>query len=165
MGLFGLGKDQVDPSIDPSGSAAGESGADVSALREEIQSSRKSRSDKGRPRGKRGVGVASTELTQEEVDALFTAENWKALASLPFDTRYIMTGWEGFRLGEEEANRIAQTTATTMKILLKIDPKYIALAVWGTLYFGTWAAKEAKYSTLKKESAKQVRAAHASAGA
>lgn len=126
------------------------SAVDTSVLREEIGASRRKRSDAGRPRGRRRVGVdEGTEITKEEIDALFQAENWETLASLPFDTRYVMTGWAGFRLDNEERKRLAQTTATTMRILLKIDPKYIALAVWGTMYFGTWAAKEAAYSGEK----------------
>lgn len=137
--------------VSPSGSSAGESPLDTTALREEIQGTRKPRADKGKRRGSRVHGGGSGEITQEEVDALFQAENWEALAALPFETRYIMTGWAGFRLSDDERKRMAQTTATTMKILLKIDPKYIALAVWGTLYFGTWAAKEATYSSKKQE--------------
>lgn len=140
---------------------------DLSSLREEIQAAGSTdKPRRGRPPGsKRRVGVGSgSEITQEEVDALFTAENWEALASLPFDTRYVMTGWAGFRLEDKERQRIAQTTATTMKILLKIDPKYIALAVWGTLYFGTWAAKEAQFSNVKQQLALKRREAKAEVG-
>lgn len=163
--MFGVGNRDTSAvdTVAPSDSHSGEGSPDLSALREEIQSSRKPRSDRGRPRAKRSVGMGDGSLTQEEVDALFTAENWEALASLPFDTRYVMTGWDGFRLGEEEKKRIAQTTATTMKILLKIDPKYIALAVWGTLYFGTWAAKEAKFSQVKSAATAKAHAAREAA--
>lgn len=147
------GTDSVGDTDSAPSSGGDQSSPDLSTLREEISSTRKPRADKGRPRGKRGVAVGDGTLTQEEVDALFTAENWEALAALPFDTRYVMTGWHGFRLTDDERKRIAQTTATTMKILLKIDPKYIALTVWGTMYFGTWAAKEAAYSKEKQAKA------------
>lgn len=145
-----LGFGEKDSAVAAPNAGSGEGAPDLSALREEIGQARKTRADKGRPRGKRSVGVGGAgEITQEEVDALFEAENWEALACLPFETRYVMTGYPGFRLSEDERTRMAKTTATTMKVLLKIDPKYIALAVWGTMYFGTWAAKEAAYASDK----------------
>lgn len=164
MGIFSGRPDTEDTTSDIPSS---ETAHDLSALRKEIQGTGDGdKPRRGRPPGsKRRVAVGNgTEITQEEVDALFTAENWEALASLPFDTRYVMTGWAGFRLEPEERKRIAQTTATTMKILLKIDPKYIALAVWGTLYFGTWAAKEAQFSHVKQTIAAQRREAKAEVG-
>jgi len=142
------GKDFSSDSVGPSDMDGSARSVDASDLRAEIEEVRKTRSDKGKTRGKRRVGVGA-ELTQEEVDSLFTPKNWEAITQLPFRARYAMTGFAGFLLTEEETDQLSQTTAMTMKILLKVDPKYIALGIWGFMFAGTWAAKEAQYGTWK----------------
>lgn len=164
--MFGIGE-KTGAVADPdsaSGNGGRESSVDLTSLREEVSEARKTRADKGTKRGRRSAAVATSEVTEAEIEELFKAENWEQLASLPFDTRYVMTGWEGFRLSDDERKRLAATTAMTMRILLKIDPKYIALTVWGTMYFGTWASKEAAYSGIKAKVAAQRKAAQPRVG-
>jgi hypothetical protein len=139
-----------DTGSDSPGSGGGENSPDLSSLRQEIEKTRKPRSDRGRPRGSRNKSSQDSDVTQEEINKLFEAENWEALASLYFDTRFVMTGFEHFRLQDSERKRLAATMGTTMKVLLKIDPAYVAVIVFTVNFGGTIAAKEAMYSEHKR---------------
>lgn len=124
---------------------------ELQEIAEESRRARRTRSDAGKPRARkpRVAEGATSEVSDEEVRALFEAENWRELASLYFDTRFVMTGFEPFRLTDPEEGRLAQTLATTMKVLLRIDPKYVAILVFTATYGGMIAAKEAAWSQEK----------------
>jgi len=110
-----------------------------------------------RKAGKRARGnVASIDADRARVEAsqdledLWTREQWEEIASWYFDIRFVTTGWEGFRLTPVENAKIGLTFAKTMKVLLKINPEYIAMI----LFFGNFSSlitkKEAQYYRLRK---------------
>ncbi len=86
----------------------------------------------------------------QELEDLWTREQWEEISSWYFDIRFVMTGWEGFRLDDKENAKLGLTFAKTMKILLKINPEYIAMI----LFFGNFSSlitkKEAQYYRLRK---------------
>lgn len=86
----------------------------------------------------------------QEIEELFQQEQWEEIASWYFDLRYVMTSWEGFRLTPQENSKLGLTFAKTMKVLLKINPEYIAMI----LFFGNFSSlitkKEARYYHLRK---------------
>ena len=134
------------------------SDADLASIRENFESSRQAKRE-SKPRSKERPQRVD-DLAQKEIDALFKAENWEALASLYFDARFAMTGFEGFPLSEGQRKQLGSTLGTTMRILLAIDPAYIALIVFGVNYGGLIAAKEAGWAQHKAKL--KVRAAQPS---
>jgi len=94
---------------------------------------------------------------QQMLDELFETENWEVLSSLYFDLRFAMTGFEYFKLTEKQQRILGKTMGTCMRVLLQIDPRYVALIVFAT-NFGAYAAdKEMAWHRAWKEwEAKQV---------
>jgi hypothetical protein len=101
--------------------------------------------------GKLEREAASAEL-QRELDKLYTPENWKAIGSMYFDARYVTTGDDLFRLTESEQTTLGTSLAASARLLLKIDPGYIALIIFMSNMGKMIAVKEVQYSQKKKRS-------------
>ena len=95
------------------------------------------------------------EITEKELSELFAGENWEEITSLYFDARYAITGYPGFLLEPEKKKILGLTLGRSMKLLLKIDPGYIALLVFTTTFGGIVAQKEIDYRRAVKEMAKK----------
>jgi hypothetical protein len=94
-------------------------------------------------------------VSDEEITKLFSGENWEELSSLYFNARFATTGYEGFLLSESQKKVLGLSLATSMKLLIKIDPGYLALLVFTTNFGGIIASKELEYSMEKKKSARK----------
>jgi hypothetical protein len=90
-------------------------------------------------------------VSDEEITKLFSGENWEELSSLYFNARFATTGYEGFLLSESQKKVLGLSLATSMKLLIKIDPGYLALLVFTTNFGGIIASKELEYSMEKKK--------------
>lgn len=100
---------------------------------------------------------ATTEKEEIANDAekLFQGENWEEISGLYFQARYAMTGYDGFLLTPPQKKALGTTLAATMKLLMKIDPGYIAAITFTTTFVGLVGSKELTYHHLqKKEAAK-----------
>jgi hypothetical protein len=94
-------------------------------------------------------------VSDEEITKLFSGENWEELSSLYFNARFATTGYEGFLLSESQKKVLGLSLATSMKLLIKIDPGYLALLVFTTNFGGIIASKEMEYHMEKKKSARK----------
>jgi len=94
-------------------------------------------------------------VSDEEITKLFAGENWEELSSLYFNARFATTGFEGFLLSESQKKVLGLSLSTSMKLLIKIDPGYLALLVFTTNFGGIIASKELEYSMEKKKRARQ----------
>lgn len=70
-----------------------------------------------------------------DLDALYEQENWEEIAALYFEARFAITGFEGFRLSDGQKKTLAASLATMMRVLIKLDPGYVAVIVF-TVNFG-----------------------------
>lgn len=89
--------------------------------------------------------------TEKELAKIFEGENWEEVSALYFNARFAITGWDGFLLTEPQKKTLGLSLATTMKMLLKIDPGYIALIVFTANFGGLIAQKEVVYKKLLKD--------------
>lgn len=87
---------------------------------------------------------------QRDLDALYTPENWKAIASLYFDARYVSTGDDEFQLTPAEQTTLGTSLAATARLMLKIDPGYVAAIIFLGNMGKLIAVKEARYNKKKK---------------
>ena len=90
-------------------------------------------------------------ISEKELADLFAGENWEEISSLYFDARYAITGFPGFLLEPEKKKVLGVTLGRSMKMLLKIDPGYIALLVFTTTFGGIIAQKEIAYRHAVRE--------------
>jgi hypothetical protein len=95
-------------------------------------------------------------VSDEEITKLFSGENWEELSSLYFNARFATTGFEGFLLSESQKKVLGLSLATSMKLLIKIDPGYLALLVFTTNFGGIIASKELEYSMEKKKNVRKT---------
>jgi hypothetical protein len=95
-------------------------------------------------------------VSDEEITKLFSGENWEELSSLYFNARFAITGYEGFLLSESQKKVLGLSLATSMKLLIKIDPGYLALLVFTTNFGGIIASKEMEYNMEKKKSVRKT---------
>lgn len=107
--------------------------------------------EEARKGGRRGRKVGADEALaaaqlQSAVDDLYTAENWDEIGALYFETRYALTGFDGFRLSEKQRRVISTSLAMTMKTLAITDPKWIALTILTINFGGLVAQKEMAYA-------------------
>jgi len=65
-------------------------------------------------------------------------------------TRFAMTGYDGFLLEKSKKAILGTTLGATMKMMLQIDPGYIALTIFLTTFAGIIGEKEIEYSRAKK---------------
>ena len=143
----------LDPVVSDS-SKAGDSPAkgftDFTSLREKVfgkrntPSKRKPSSPKENPEELPGV-------TEKELAEIFAGENWEELSAMYFNARFAITGYDGFLLSPGQKITLGLSLAKTMKMLLKIDPGYIALVVFTTNFAGLIGAKELQYHHMKKK--------------
>jgi hypothetical protein len=94
---------------------------------------------------------AEEENLIEQAKKLYTAEQWAPIASLYFDTRYLMTKYEQFLLSKEQSLQLGTSLALVMQTLIKIDPKYVALVVFSVQMGNLIINKELDYTLWKKK--------------
>jgi len=140
--------DEVDSSSSEKSVDASESITDFEAVRKRIFGGR------GKP-SKRKPSESPVEETSKDIEKIFAGENWEEVASLYFNARFAITGWEGFQLTDAQKKTLGLSLSTTMKMLLKIDPGYIALIVFTTNFGGLIAQKEMIYKKLLSEMEKR----------
>jgi hypothetical protein len=122
--------------------------SDFAALRKKIFGSKTPKSPK---RKTSESGTSATEITDADLAQLFAGENWEEIAGLYFNARFGVTGWDGFNLTDGQKKTLGLSLASSMKMLLKIDPGYIALLIFTINFGGIIAQKEMMYHNLKKE--------------
>lgn len=114
---------------------------------------------KGGRRKSKVERLADEQRAEKEVndliDDLFTKENWVEIAGLYFEARYFMTGYAGFRLEPEQKARLGASMAMMMKVLLRIDPRYVAMIVFSINFGTTIVSKEVMYREISKKIAAQ----------
>lgn len=142
--LFG-GKTSNSPAVDAAASSVdtGKSPTDLKALRQAV--------GKGRNRATKVEQAQLDAGQQAALDELFENENWEEIAALYFEVRYALTGFEYFRLEERQKRVLGKSMGTCMKLLLKIDPQWVALIVF-SVNFGTYVTdKELAYRHMLKK--------------
>lgn len=102
-------------------------------------------------KGKRGRKNKSETLQDELVKDLYKPSIWQEVASLPFNIRKAMTGDEVFDLNKDQKESLGAPLALVMKMLVEIDPKYLALTVFFINLGTIWSEKEIIYSLKKKK--------------
>jgi hypothetical protein len=127
---------------DSSGDSAPEANQDLASVRSELRGNRKRISKIERD-------AANADL-QRDLDKLYTPENWKAIATMYHDARYVSTGHPAFRLSDDTQNSLGVSLAASARLLLKIDPGYIALIIFTSNLGKAIAISEAQYSASKK---------------
>jgi hypothetical protein len=140
--ISGVVPESPDSSISPDSGAV-----DFKAIREKIFGTR----NKSPKVKKVSAAVDDAGISEKELAELFAGENWEEISSLYFDARYAITGFPGFRLEQEKKKVLGLTLGRSMKMLLKIDPGYIALLVFTTTLGGIVASKEIAYHHAVKE--------------
>ena len=119
-----------------------ETDSDFEAVRAKIFGSGKGK------RKKTTETLTAPETPSDDVkilNELFEKENWEGIASMYFDARFAMTGFEGFLLDEKQKAILGSTMATSMRMLIRLDPKWIALIVFGINYSNIAMRKEIAY--------------------
>lgn len=96
------------------------------------------------------IGAAHERRLEEEIEALYEAGQWEEIAALYFNVRYATTGFQGFILEEKQQKRLGASLALMMKILVQIDPKYLAVIVFSVNFGTIISEKEAKWYMQKK---------------
>jgi hypothetical protein len=124
---------------------------DFETLRKKIFGNKSSKTSKR----KTSASEAVTDNTDADLAKLFAGENWEEIAGLYFNARFGITGWDGFLLSDGQKKTLGLTLASSMKMLLKIDPGYIALLVFTINFGGLISQKELTYHQLKKEEGKR----------
>jgi len=140
----------VSPSSD-AGVQTGKSPTDFETLRKKIFGSKSPKTPKNLKKKTPEVSASATEITDADLAKLFAGENWEEIAGLYFNARFGVTGWEGFNLTDGQKKTLGLSLASSMKMLLKIDPGYIALLIFTINFGGIITQKEMMYHNLKKE--------------
>jgi hypothetical protein len=119
--------------------------SDFASIRERIFGNKKPSSPKVKKATVKDEALATE---TEALEKIFAGENWEEVASLYFNARFAITGWDGFELTNPQKKTLGISLATTMKMLLHIDPGYIALIVFTANFGGLIAQKEMTYRSL-----------------
>ena len=86
-------------------------------------------------RGRRVGKVIEPKIVSPELaaayDELYKGKNWEEIGALYFNIRLAMTGDQIFKLDRDQKETLGSSLAVVMKSLMVIDPKYVALAVFG----------------------------------
>jgi hypothetical protein len=126
-----------------------------------------SRRGPGRPPGS-GKGPATPKAIDPKLAAqlqkLFTPKQWRMVVSLYPNARFAITGWEGFKLTQEEGDMLSESLSVMMETLVMIDPKYLALMLFGVNFFGVIASKEMQFAAVRKKAIAAQRAAREQEG-
>ncbi len=91
-----------------------------------------------------------------DIEALYQSENWQEIAALYFNTRYAVTGFKDFLLTDEQKARLAVPLATMMRLLIRLDPRWIALIIFTTNFGGVIADKEIRWAAEKRAMLKEA---------
>lgn len=140
----------LDEMVSPTTEAGGQtdkSPTDFETLRKKIFGNPKSKNSKH----SKSPAQSEAAIESKELDELFAGENWEAISSMYFDARFAITGCDVFLLDPAQKKTLGLTLGKSMKMLLKIDPGYIALTVFITTFGGLVAQKELTYKAIKKE--------------
>lgn len=132
------------------GNASDSDAPDFTAVKERIFGGR------AKPSKRKSPKQEQEELTAKELEQIFAGENWEELSALYFNARFSITGFDGFLLTDGQKKTLGTSLGTTMKMLLKIDPGYIAMLVFLSTFGGIIAEKEITYKTLKDRANKKV---------
>ena len=128
------------------------SGVDSSAGSPDLAALRKA-VGKGRNRPTATAVAQEDAAKRAAIDELFENENWEEIAALYFEVRYALTGFQYFRLEERQKRVLGRSMGTCMKLLLAIDPQWVALIVF-SVNFGTYVTdKELAYRHYLKQEA------------
>lgn len=127
------------------------SSVDFEAVRKRIFGNRDKSSGKRKSPDKQPEETSA----EKELEKIFAGENWEEVSSLYFNARYAITGFDGFLLSDAQKKTLGLSLASTMKMLLKIDPGYIALIVFTANFGGIIAQKEMMYKHVLKEMEKR----------
>src|SRR6267142_1508401 len=107
------------------------------------------------PKSQRGTGTTSKAQERlkeiqlaETLERLYEPKNFKPIGKLYFNTRYGITGWEGFLLSPAEEESIAASLAMLTEALWLWDPRLLALIIAGGNIGSIIAQKEITYSKL-----------------
>lgn len=131
--LFGGAKSSAQTSpenVDPSTGAS-----ELQAIKRQASTAR------NRGKSTRSEDALKAAQLQADLDELFQQENWEVVASMYFDLRFAMTGFDYFKLTEKQEKILGSTMGSAMKVLLRIDPAYIALIIFAA-NFGAFAAEK-----------------------
>jgi hypothetical protein len=90
----------------------------------------KAQAGKGRRRATKVETALEEQAKAAALDSLFENENWEEIAALYFNARYALTGWEGFKLSEKQERVLGASMGTCMRLLLAIDPRWVALTIF-----------------------------------
>jgi len=142
--------DSLVPESPPPGDSPYPGAPDFAAAKERIFGVRRKS-----PKRKSPDTEPETSPTEKDLEKIFAGENWEEVSALYFNARYAITGWDGFRLSEPQKKILGLSLGTTMKMLLKIDPGYIAMILFLTNFGGIVAQKEVLYRQLINEQEKK----------
>lgn len=91
---------------------------------------------RGRPAknesGSVGTPKRESAKVSDELDKLFSPENFRALVRAPADIRLAVTGRKHWELKDSEVESLAITASTTAKYFAVVDPKWLAVAMFAT---------------------------------
>ena len=123
---------------------------------EELEAKRNQRLGIVEKTEKRGRKGKSENIQDELVKDLYKPSVWSEVGCFPFTIRKAMTGDEIFDLSKEQKESLGAPLALIMKMLVEIDPKYLALTVFFINLGTIWAEKELIYS-MKKAKVKNAK--------
>jgi hypothetical protein len=144
--VLGFGK--KDPVVNPADGGTVPVTEDIAAVRADIR--------KSRGRASKVAEQAALDAQLAELDQLYEAENWEEVGSIYFDMRFVQTSYEPFRLSPSEKGRLGVALAATMKLLIRLDPRYVAMLVFTVNFGSILARKEASWAVEKKKRAGKV---------
>jgi hypothetical protein len=108
----------------------------------------KAQAGKGRRRPTKVETALEEQAKAAALDTLFENENWEEIAALYFNARYALTGWEGFKLSEKQERVLGASMGTCMRLLLAIDPRWVALVVFSVNMTAFVTDKELAYRRM-----------------
>lgn len=165
----------------PSEGNSAASAASAAAM-EAAATARKTRSDKGKPRGPRAQGqdssgytpvggdaTMSPELRAEitrQVEALYNPKAWGALLAAPADMLLATTGKKRWDIGEEERATLGACGSTAARCMMIQNPKTLAFLMLGAAIssvYGTRLVQELREYAAEKRKAQNVAASQAAA--
>lgn len=121
---------------------------------------------KRKPYTKRGsADMAATEAENAritaELEKVFAPEHWEALVRAPADLRLAQTGFEHWKMSDNEVKTLASSASNTARYFMRTDPKWVVLTLFlfniGTIYGGrvlmdyNLRKKEAELKAGKRE--------------
>lgn len=123
-----MAKTSADPAVAAPGVGASEGVEDLEAIRRQAKKARRTVDS--------AIDAAAEKRLEAEIEQLYESEQWEEIGALYFNVRYGTTGFKEFLLEPAQKKRIGASLALMMRILIKLDPKWMALLVF-TVNFGT----------------------------